>query len=149
MDIFVPCGEVYRWWVRAVDGAGNAGAWSQERTFAVRDTTSPPAPTPVEPEDGAEIPCPTDPTVVTVRWSEVEDPSGIAGYFVQLEVVVDGTAPAPMPTPAYTGPVSGTALAASLACGWNYRWRVQAVDGVQNAGAWSAWSAFRLAAPTP
>jgi hypothetical protein len=149
LDVFVPCGEVYRWWVRAVDGAGNAGAWSPARIFTVRDTTGPPAPAPVEPEDGAEIPCPIDPTFVTFRWSEVEDPSGIAGYSVQLEVAVDGTPTPPAPTPAHSGPVSGTKLATSLACGWDYRWRVQAVDGVQNPGAWSAWSAFRLSAPTP
>jgi hypothetical protein len=27
-------------------------------------------------------------------------------------------------------------------CGWTYRWRVRAVDGVGNVGSWSAWSSF-------
>ena len=147
LNVFLPCGEVYRWWVRAVDGAGNVGAWSEERVFYVRDVTGPPAPALEEPEDGAVISCPADPTIVTLRWSEAEDPSGVAGYFVQLEAVVAGTPPAPTPAPLYTGPVSSTALATSLACGWDYRWRVQAEDGVENVGEWSGWREFRLSTP--
>jgi hypothetical protein len=140
----VPCGEVYRWWVRGVDGEGNVGEWSPARTFSVLDTTGPPAPALVVPENGAEIACTTNPKIVTLRWAEVEDPSGIAGYVVELEVVVVGTAPEPTPVPIRTDQLSGTGLAASLSCGWDYRWRVQAVDGSDNVGAWSAWSAFRV-----
>jgi len=149
LNVFVPCGEVYRWWVRAVDRAENVGPWSAERIFYVRDVTGPPAPELVEPEDGAVVPCPADPTIVTLRWNRVEDPSGIVGYFVQLEAVAAETLAVPTPTPAYTGPVSGTALASSLDCGWDYRWRVRAEDGVENAGAWSGWREFRLATPSP
>ena len=149
VNVFVPCGEVYGWRVRAVDRVGNVGAWSEERIFYVRDVTGPPAPGLIEPEDGAEVPCPADPAVVTLRWGAVEDPSGIAGYFVQLEPVVVGTPPAPTPAPVTTGTVTGTALATSLACGWDYRWRVRAEDGVENAGEWSGWWGFRLATPSP
>ena len=149
LNVFLPCGEVYRWWVRAVDGAGNTGAWSQERIFYARDTVGPPAPTPLEPQDEIEISCLTDPTIVTLHWSEVEDPSGIAGYRVQLEVLDEGTPTEPTPTPIHTDLLSGTALATSLACDSGYRWRVQAVDGVENAGAWSGWSTFRILGSTP
>jgi len=148
LDVLVPCGEVYRWWVRGLDGEGNVGEWSQSRTFSVLDTTGPSAPALIVPENGAEIACTTNPKIVTLRWAEVEDPSGIAGYVVELEVVVVGTAPGPTPVPISTDLLSGTGLATSLSCGWDYRWRVQAEDGSGNAGAWSAWSTFRVVAPT-
>lgn len=148
LNVLVPCGEVYRWRVRAIDSAGNAGTWSEERAFSVRDTTGPPAPTLVEPVQGAEILCPADPASVTLRWTAVEDPSGIAGYYVQVEAVIYGTPPAPTPSPVRAGPVSGTAFGISLSCGWNYRWRVYAQDRAGNAGAWSEWADFRLAAPS-
>ena len=63
---------------------------------------------------------------------------------VELEVMVVGTAPEPTPVPIRTDLLSGTGLAASLSCGWDYRWRVQAEDGSGNVGAWSAWSVFRV-----
>jgi hypothetical protein len=114
----------------------------------VLDTTGPPTPALRAPENGAEIACTTNPTIVTLRWAEVEDPSGVAGYRVQLEVVVVGTAPGPTPVSISTDLLSGTGLATSLSCGWDYRWRVQAEDGSGNAGAWSVWSTFRVAAST-
>jgi hypothetical protein len=144
VDISVPCDETYLWQVRAIDKAWNAGAWSEERVFSVVDTTKPPAPKLLEPQDGAEIPCPADPTTANLRWSEVKDPSGIVGYLIQLEAVVYTTPMGPTPAPIYIGPVKGTAFEILLNCGRDYRWRVQAVDGAGNTGAWSEERVFSV-----
>jgi hypothetical protein len=149
LNTLVPCAEVYRWRVRAVDNAGNVGDWSQERSFSVRDVTGPPAPTLVEPAQGADVPCPADPVTIALRWNAVNDLSGVAGYFLELEPVVEGTPPAPTPMPVNVGPVTGTEFGNSLGCGWSYRWRVRALDSADNLGEWSGWSEFRVATPTP
>ncbi|MFB0537835.1 MAG: NB-ARC domain-containing protein [Anaerolineae bacterium] len=144
VDIRVPCDETYLWRVRAIDRAWNAGAWSEERVFSAVDTTKPLAPKLLEPEDGAEIPCTADPTRVTLRWSAVEDPSGIVGYLIQLEAVVYTTPTGPTPVPIYVGPVKRTAFEIFLNCGRDYGWRVQAVDGAGNTGVWSEERVFSV-----
>ena len=149
VDIPVPCDETYLWRVRAIDNAWNAGTWSEERVFSVIDTTKPPAPKLLEPKHGAEIPCPTGQSAsITLRWSEVEDPSGIVGYLIQLEAVAYATPMGPTPAPIYIGPVNGTAFEILLNCDRDYRWRVQAVDGAGNTGAWSEERVFSMIART-
>jgi hypothetical protein len=129
---------VYSWRVRAVDGAGNAGAWSQSWAFTVdtsapADTTGPPAPTLVAPPDGSTVLTPQ----VPLDWGPVADPSGIAGYYV--EVSQGGV-------PVYTADVVGTQtdhVTAPLGNG-TYSWRVRATFGAGNAGAWSATWTFTV-----
>jgi hypothetical protein len=144
--VTLPCGEVYRWRVRAIDNAGNEGAWSEERDFFTQraDTTGPPPPNPLEPKQEAEIACADDPTNVLLRWDEPEDPSGIAGYFVQMEVIIYETPSEPTPTPVDLGPIATTSVEIPVDCGWDYQWRVRAVDGAGNVGDWSEWFYFYL-----
>ena len=145
LEIPLPCGEVYHWRVRAVDGAGNAGAWSEERVFYVieADTTGPPAPTLLEPREGAEISCPTgEPVNVTLRWEPVADPSGIARYDVEL--VEYPYYPFRLTTSTLQIEVSQSQATISSECGDRYDWRVRAVDGAGNVGEWSGSWHFRV-----
>ncbi|HUV90665.1 MAG TPA: NB-ARC domain-containing protein [Anaerolineae bacterium] len=146
LNAFLPCGEGYRWRVRAVDGVGNPGAWSALRAFSVPDTTPPPAPTLAEPEEGAEIACPAGaPITVTLRWDPVTDLTGISEY--QVEVVRTPTEP-PTPTTStlqVTGNQSQTALRGE--CGNRYQWRVRAKDGAGNTGEWSLPGTFQILKP--
>jgi hypothetical protein len=78
-----------------------------------------------------------------LAWSAVSDPSGIDQY--QLEAQRhsgDGVWHAVSGSP-WNG-LSGTSRSISVECGWTYRWRVRAVDGAGNTGAWSGWSAFAV-----
>jgi hypothetical protein len=75
--------DTYYWRVRAIDGAGNAGLWSESWSFTVsiapppppppRDNTPPPAPSLLSPTNGANL---TDNTPL-LDWSDVSDPSGV------------------------------------------------------------------------
>ena len=146
----LPCDEVYVWRVRATDGAGNEGAWSEERVFVTtreqddeRDTQGPAAPNLVAPND-EEIDCQDDIADVTFQWTEVEDPSGIAGYIIRWEAIVNETPTRPTPVPATVDGVDGTTFEAPLDCDWSYRWQVRAVDGAGNEGGWSEEGGFRV-----
>jgi hypothetical protein len=143
LEIVVNCNEIYRWRVRAVDGAGNAGAWSDERDFALVDVSGPPAPVLLEPLDGADIPCPTGEAVaVELAWDPVADPSGIARYDIDLILKPDY----PPVTLTSTVQVEGnrSSMTIDIFCGDRYEWRVRAVDGLENAGQWSEWRSLRV-----
>jgi RecA/RadA recombinase len=148
MAIDGACGYSYDWRVRAVDRAGNAGVWSERRIFLLEpDAVPPPIPTPLEPQDGAQIVC-TDgaPASVALRWTPVDDLSGIARYDVE---VIQYAHVYPYPT--FTVQVPGTRSQTTIsdACGYRYGWRVRAVDGADNVGAWSDESGFSLVPQEP
>jgi murein DD-endopeptidase MepM/ murein hydrolase activator NlpD len=98
------------------------------------DTTPPPAPVRLNPSDGFNSvgSCPTS---VTLTWSQVNDPSGIARYEWQMERLNPSTG-------GYEyfagGSTSARSVSVPLGCG-RYRWRVRAVDGAGNTGAFSPW----------
>ena len=102
------------------------------------DGTAPAAPSLVSPGNGASLGCSGN---VTVSWNAVTDVSGIGEY--QLEAQRhsgDGIWHAAPGSP-WNG-LSGTSQSIAVSCGWTYRWRVRAVDGAGNVGAWSGWSVF-------
>jgi hypothetical protein len=102
------------------------------------DGTPPSAPSPSSPGNGASLTCAAS---VTMSWSAVSDPSGIAQYQVEAQRHSgDGVWHAVSGGP-WTG-ISGTSRSIGVECGWTYRWRVRAVDGAGNTGAWSGWSSF-------
>jgi hypothetical protein len=143
LEISVVCNEVYRWRVRAVDGVGNEGVWSDERDFSLADLSGPPAPSLLEPPEGAEIPCPGgEPVTVGLAWSAVTDLSGIARYDVELVRTPDYP-PVPITS---TLQVEGnrSRMTFDSECGDRYWWRVRAVDGSGNPGQWSEWGSFRV-----
>lgn len=143
----LPCPEIYRWRVRAFDGAGNAGAWSEERELGLRqqkDVAPPPVPETIAPGDptpeyAESVNCP-----VTLRWNPVSDTSGVF-YTVEVEIIYSSD---------YVLVLSRTdldstelTLESSETCEayGNYRWRVSARDGVGNeSGEWSPWRYYSV-----
>jgi hypothetical protein len=113
------------------------------------DTTPPPAPTLVAPNEGSTF---TAPTEVTLDWNDVTDPSGIRAYHVQVS-----------PDPNFrqdAGSIAGTfhenwhtvsfaVVDRSVSNTGTFYWRVQALDGANNMGPWSATRTFTVANPTP
>jgi hypothetical protein len=102
------------------------------------DNTPPPAPSPYLPPNGGSVGCST---LAAVAWNQVTDPSGIAEYQVQVELVLGGGKTQPHPDSPWTG-LTATGLKVPVQCGGVYRWRVRAVDGAGNAGQWSNWFEF-------
>jgi hypothetical protein len=108
--------------------------------FVVPDRTPPPAPNPTAPDNKAEIPCSSEPVDVTLRWSPVDDLSGIAQYQVELVEIPYYPPVASTSTLQLEG--SQVQALVSGRCGSDYSWRVRAVDGVGNVGAWSRMATF-------
>jgi len=102
------------------------------------DTTPPPTPVPVVPADGLVVSCRSS---QTLAWTPVTDPSGINGYYVELEKEI--TAGSWQNAGAW-GPISGKQLDVPVDCGISYRWAVQAEDGAGNFSDWSSPSHFGI-----
>jgi RNA polymerase sigma-70 factor (ECF subfamily) len=101
------------------------------------DIQGPPAPTSLTPSGDTVFSCRT---VVTLSWNAVKDPSGVTGYYVQLEKRVRETWEA-VDT---WGPINGTQTNVPVSCGLGYRWTVRARDGAGNPGPWSSWATFGI-----
>jgi murein DD-endopeptidase MepM/ murein hydrolase activator NlpD len=105
------------------------------------DRIPPPAPQLVSPVDFAQTTCSG---TINFQWNAVSDPSGIATYNWVLEVE---------DYPGYGNyqvwqsvSTSSTTFTFNFAtdqyCGYNFRWRVQAVDGAGNVGPYSPYFNF-------
>jgi Bacterial Ig domain len=104
------------------------------------DTLPPPVPEPAVPANGLNIACKAS---QTLAWLPVNDPSKISEYRVQVQRHSgDGNWRAASGSP-FTG-ISGKQMNVSVECGWYYRWRVEAVDGVGNESGFSDWSEFTI-----
>ncbi len=122
------------------DTAGNA---SEEvvrevnvNELAVVDETAPDVPTLESPDDGrALFGNGVDQLDVTLEWSEVSDPSEPVTY--DLEVLKDGEPFISENTGALTEKVL-----LDLDLGFEYMWRVRAIDGAGNVGDWSEYFTF-------
>lgn len=103
------------------------------------DTTPPRAPSPISPSGGMMLSC-SAPSTLT--WSSVSDPSKISRYDWVLERSTTGSSG---PYAVYgSGSTTGTSATPSATCGQWYRWRVRAVDGAGNVGAYSAYAYFSI-----
>ncbi|NIS79293.1 MAG: hypothetical protein GTO14_03525 [Anaerolineales bacterium] len=104
------------------------------------DTSGPPAPAPVSPKGGVTLACSA---IADLKWNAVSDPSGIAEHRLALERHPgDSNWTAASGSP-WSG-VMGTSRNVSVECGWYYRWRVRAKDGVGNWGDFSSWATFAV-----
>jgi hypothetical protein len=109
-------------------------------TIPPPDTQAPPAPAPSKPGNGASLSCVSS---TTVMWNAVSDASGIAQYQVEVQRHAGDSNWQAVSGSPQTG-IGGTSTSVSTECGWTYRWRVRAVDGVGNTGAWSEWFQFTI-----
>ena len=98
------------------------------------DTEAPAVPVQVVPDNGLTLSCRASQNMV---WQPVSDASGIDYYQVEVE-----RHPGDDNWQAVSGSIfspSDKEQSVAVECGWYYRWRVRAVDGAGNVGAWSGW----------
>jgi endoglucanase len=100
----------------------------------VPDEAAPPAPSLSSPSNGASVGCVGS---VNLDWNGVDDPSGIAEYRLEVQRHSGDNNWQDAPGSPWTG-IGSTSRSISVQCGWTYRWRVRAVDGAGNVGAWSS-----------
>lgn len=116
---------------------GSCVAPEPEQPAEPLDSTGPSAPSPAVPADGLTVECKAS---QSLAWLPVDDPSGVARYEVQVQKNSgDGNWQG-----AGNVSVNDKTTSISVECGWYYRWRVRAMDGVGNAGDWSGWSSFSV-----
>lgn len=102
------------------------------------DTTPPPVPVPQVPANSLSIACKASQSLV---WLPVTDPSKIKEYQVRIQRSSDNINWSDLATSPITG-LKDKTTTIPVECGWYYRWRVRAVDGVGNISDWSNWSTF-------
>ena len=124
--------QMYHWRVRAVDGEGQAGAWSGTQTLNINfDTVSG-----LNPADGSDI---TN-TTPEFSWNAVV---GADKYEIQIAdsaANLAGSSAVNVPGTSYTPTTALTNLQ-------THHWRVRAVDGEGQFGAWSGPFSFSIFAP--
>ncbi|OLE56233.1 MAG: hypothetical protein AUG74_19690 [Bacteroidetes bacterium 13_1_20CM_4_60_6] len=101
----------------------------------------PPAPAPLTPVSDASVQEP-----FTISWSSVSDPSGIVAYNWQVSSSSSFT---PVILQNSTNNGQTTAATVSGLANGTYFWRVQAVNGAFEQGAWSAARSFSVAGVGP
>ena len=127
-DTGVTASTPYSYRVRAVDTAGNPGAYSNTSsvtTQAAPDTTPPSAP-------GTLTSSVVSSTQINLSWNAATDDVGVAGYRVERCAGAGCASFAQIATPPGTS-FSDTGLTAATP----YSYRVRAVDAANNLGAYS------------
>ena len=146
-----PCSsESYSLDVQLPDGAHDIRSVEIEVTGSCAsptpDSAAPPAPALVGPQDEWTADC--SPPQVELTWETVSDPSGVTYKIVVESNSTDEWQPYDSwqnleATSVILKPASYNH---TLPC-TSYRWRVQAIDGAENAGEWSAWFHFAFTLP--
>ena len=142
------------WIIDSPGGGGSCWIWDQLVTVSdetcslpvvqappppvVEDLTPPPAPQPAVPADGLALGCRSNQNLV---WQPVDDPSGIAGYYLLLKKEVT---PGSWQNVNQWGPIDGKQQAVPVDCGYTFNWSVRAEDGAGNFSPWSSPSAFTV-----
>ena len=104
------------------------------------DTSPPPVPSPQVPANGLTIGCKAS---QSLAWLPVSDPSKIQEYQVEIQRSSDNSSWSAAPGSPKNGLTDKTTTI-GVECGWYYRWRVRAIDGVGNISDWSGWSTFAV-----
>ena len=104
------------------------------------DTVNPPKVTIKEPKDEEDLSCSSE---VSLKWYTVSDPSGISEYRVQVQSHWGDYSWQDHADSPWEG-ITGTQLDIGTECAVYYRFRVRAVDGAGNEGAYSDWEEFQV-----
>jgi len=104
------------------------------------DNTPPPVPNQLKPVNGVDLGCISS---AMLRWEAVSDTSGISQYQIEIQRHSGDYNWSSASGSPFTG-IGGTQKEISVECGWEYRWRVRAVDGNNNVGNWSGWFTFNI-----
>ncbi|HEV8685786.1 MAG TPA: hypothetical protein VGQ84_00790, partial [Gaiellaceae bacterium] len=116
---------------------------------ATGDVTPPAAPQPAGPPNGSAFDLSR---TVTFDWTDVADPSGIAAYHLQVSPNLTFTNDFAAELAGWFEPWVPTSLAVRSFLSSNtgtWYWRVQALDGANNLGQWSAVSTINIQSPSP
>jgi hypothetical protein len=105
-----------------------------------QDTMPPPAPVLSVPGNGLSLDCRSNQNLV---WQPVSDKSNISQYQVKVQRHSGDNNWSDISGSVFSG-IPGKQHSVSVECGWYYRWRVLAVDGVGNVGSWSGWWTFTV-----
>lgn len=124
----------YFWRVRAIDATNNPSNWSIIAKFGI-DTTPPPAPQPLYPQNSSVLP-----EVRQLRWSVcVDNLSGVKGY----EVVLANDSS--FSNVLLSANISNTTLNITITLSeGDYYWKVRAIDFANNVGPWSSVFTFTI-----
>ena len=129
----------YYWRVRAVDGAGNQGNWSDIWCFTV-DATPPAAPSLISPANGENL----NNTTPMLSWNAVSDVS----LPVLYRALVDNDSNFSSPE-VDSGWIASTSFTTSALTERVYYWKVQAKDNAGNVGGYSSVWSFRVDVTAP
>ena len=130
------------WRVKAVDGAGNESGWTAPLTFYTQDSTAPPVPAALKPEQGSQQGGET-----FFDWTDVTDPAGVTYTFqVSQDAAFSRLVTVKERLPISEYKLSKTEKLSSTTGNTpdTYYWRVKAVDGAGNESGWSASNEFRV-----
>lgn len=119
-------------------GSSEESSSGGEPPAPASDTSPPPSPNLLKPINGSDLGCVSS---VMLRWEAVSDDSGIAEYQVVVQRHAGDNNWSGASGSPFTG-IGGTQKENSVECGWEYRWRVRAIDGAGNTGSWSGWFTF-------
>ncbi len=132
----------YYWRVKAIDGAVNESEWTSPFTFYTQDSTPPPAPVALRPEQGSH-----QDNQTFFDWTDVTDPSNVTytlqvsqdPAFSRLVVVKEGLQTSEYKLSKTEKLNSSTGNPPSA-----YYWRVKAIDGAGNGSSWSNSNEFTV-----
>ena len=122
----------YRWFVRAVDEAGNGSAWSLYRTIII-DPTVPVKPTLVTPANGASV---TSTESVLLTWNPV-----FYGYIYNIQIDSISTFSSP---DIYTSTIGATSYNLGSLTAGKWYWRVQAENSKGGKSPFSSTNSFSV-----
>ncbi|MBC8506593.1 MAG: Ig-like domain-containing protein [Chloroflexi bacterium] len=120
------------------ESGGEESTSSGESSAPSGDSKAPSAPKQLKPVNGVDLGCISS---TMLRWEAVSDESGIAEYQVELQRHPGDNNWTNASGSPFTG-IGGLQKEISVECGWEYRWRVRAIDGAGNTGNWSGWFTF-------
>ena len=126
----------------AIAGTQSLSVRRSKPTKPIPDTIAPSAPKALSPHDGATVPA-SNPNV-TLRWTQVHDPSGV-GYTLQTQQFLGGGAG--WSDPATIREIDGLSRDVTVES-THVRWRVWAVDGEGNSSSKTAWRTITRLEPT-
>jgi hypothetical protein len=106
----------------------------------VPDTIPPPAPQQLKPSNGGDLGCVAG---TALRWTAPNDPSGISEYQVEVQRHPGDNNWQSAGGSPFTG-LGELEKEINVECGYQYRWRVRAIDGAANTGDWSSWFTFNV-----
>jgi hypothetical protein len=120
------------------ESGGEESTSDGESSAPSGDSKPPSAPNQLKPVNGVDLGC--IPSTM-LRWEAVSDDSGIAEYQVEMQRHAGDNNWTNASGSPFTG-IGGLQKEISVECGWEYRWRVRAIDGAGNSGNWSGWFTF-------